>query len=74
MKVIANGVNTIMTNDKGLLLITHYQRLLNFISPTVVHVMMEGRIVATGGADLVKRLEAEGYDWLQQGGISHAQP
>jgi Fe-S cluster assembly ATP-binding protein len=74
MKVVAGGVNSIMTPEKGLLLITHYERLLNFIQPTVVHVMMEGRIVASGGMELAQRLEAEGYDCIQQGGKSHAQP
>ena len=74
MKVVAGGVNAIMTPEKGLLLITHYQRLLNCIKPTVVHVMMEGRIVATGGRELVEKLEAEGYDWLQNKGIDHGQP
>lgn len=72
MKVVAGGVNAIMTTEKGLLLITHYQRLLNFIKPTVVHVMMEGRIVATGGSELAHKLEAEGYDWLQHGEGCHA--
>ena len=72
MKVVANGVNTIMTPEKGLLLITHYQRLLNFIKPSVVYVMMEGRIVATGGSDLAHKLESEGYDWLQKKSTPHA--
>ena len=72
MKIIASGVNRFMTDAKGLLLITHYQRLLKVIVPTGVHVMMEGRIVATGGNDLAERLGAEGYDWVRQGGYEHA--
>lgn len=67
MKIVAHGVNTLMADDRGLLLITHYQRLLNFIVPTVVHVMMEGRIITTGGRELALRLETDGYDWLQRG-------
>jgi Fe-S cluster assembly ATP-binding protein len=72
MKIVAHGVNTIMTPEKGLLLITHYQRLLNYIKPSVVHVMIEGRIVATGGKELSLRLESEGYDWLFNDGHHHA--
>lgn len=50
----------------GRLMITHYQRLLNYITPDVVHVMMQGRVVKSGGAELAQRLEAEGYDWIKQ--------
>lgn len=50
----------------GCLMITHYQRLLNYITPDVVHVMMQGRVVKSGGAELAQRLEAEGYDWIKQ--------
>lgn len=71
MKVISHGVNSLMSSEKGLLVITHYQRLLNFIKPDVVHVLMKGCIVASGGADLVQKLEAEGYDWLQRDGACH---
>jgi Fe-S cluster assembly ATP-binding protein len=62
MRVVADGVNTLMSKDKGLLLITHYQRLLDYIKPDHVHVMVEGKIVDSGGADLALRLEEEGYD------------
>ncbi|PNB77002.1 ABC transporter ATP-binding protein, partial [Pseudomonas sp. FW305-BF6] len=48
------------------LIITHYQRLLNYITPDFVHVMMQGRIVKSGGPELAARLEAEGYDWIKQ--------
>jgi Fe-S cluster assembly ATP-binding protein len=64
MRIVGAGVNTLMTKDKGLLLITHYQRLLNVIQPTVVHVMMGGKIVMTGGPELAHKLESEGYDWI----------
>ena len=49
----------------GCLMITHYQRLLNYITPDFVHVMMNGRIVKSGGPELAQRLEAEGYDWIK---------
>ncbi|MDG3374577.1 ABC transporter ATP-binding protein, partial [Vibrio parahaemolyticus] len=61
LKVVAKGVNEMRGENFGALIITHYQRLLNYITPDVVHIMMEGRVVMTGNADLAKRLEAEGY-------------
>ncbi len=61
LKVVAKGVNAMRDDDFGALIITHYQRLLNYITPDVVHIMMDGRVVLTGDADLAKRLEAEGY-------------
>ncbi|MEE1499864.1 MAG: Fe-S cluster assembly ATPase SufC, partial [Enterococcus hirae] len=61
LKVVAKGVNEMRSENFGALIITHYQRLLNYITPDVVHIMMEGRVVMTGNADLAKRLEAEGY-------------
>jgi Fe-S cluster assembly ATP-binding protein len=72
MKIVARGVNAIMTPEKGLILITHYQRLLHYIKPTVVHVMMKGRIVMSGGSELALKLEEKGYDWLQSHEASHA--
>jgi Fe-S cluster assembly ATP-binding protein len=53
-----------MTKDKGIILITHYQRLLDYINPTYVHVMQNGKIVKTGSAELAKELEEKGYQWL----------
>jgi len=72
LKVVSNGVNTLTGADAGLgvLLITHYKRILNYITPDHVHVMMGGRIVESGGADLADKLEAEGYDWLQETGAA----
>jgi len=64
MRVVAGGVKSWMRADRGLLLITHYQRLLEYIRPDKVHVMLEGQIVKSGGYDLVMELEARGYDWL----------
>ena len=61
LKVVAKGVNEMRGDQFGSLIITHYQRLLNYITPDVVHIMMDGRVVMTGNADLAKRLEAEGY-------------
>ena len=61
LKVVAKGFNAMRGDDFGALIITHYQRLLNYITPDVVHIMMDGRVVLTGDADLAKRLEAEGY-------------
>lgn len=65
MKVVARGVNAMRGNNFGAMIITHYQRLLNYIVPDVVHVMMDGRIVKDGGPDLAKRLEKEGYAGLR---------
>lgn len=65
LKVVSRGVNSMRGDNFGSLIITHYQRLLNYIVPDVVHVMMGGRIVTTGGPDLAKRLEKEGYAGLR---------
>lgn len=65
LKVVSKGVNSMRGADFGSLIITHYQRLLNYIVPDVVHVMMDGRIVKTGDASLAKRLEKEGYAGLR---------
>jgi Fe-S cluster assembly ATP-binding protein len=65
LKVVAKGVNTIRGPAIGILLITHYQRLLNYIIPDFVHVMSEGRIVRSGGKELALELESKGYDWLK---------
>jgi Fe-S cluster assembly ATP-binding protein len=64
LKIVAHGVNTLRGPNLGILLITHYQRLLNYIVPDVVHVMIKGRIVRTGGKDLALALEERGYDWI----------
>lgn len=64
MRVVAAGVNKIMNKEMGLILITHYQRLLDYIKPDFVHVMLDGRIVHSGGAEEALKLEEKGYDWL----------
>ncbi|MDQ3784876.1 MAG: Fe-S cluster assembly ATPase SufC [Actinomycetota bacterium] len=64
LKHVAAGVNKLATPDVGIMLITHYQRLLNYISPDVVHVLMHGQVVKSGGFELAERLEAEGYAGL----------
>ena len=65
LKVVAKGVNTIRGPRIGILLITHYQRLLNYIIPDFVHVMSNGQIVRSGGKELALELESKGYDWLK---------
>jgi Fe-S cluster assembly ATP-binding protein len=64
MRIVAQGVNQLMNAETGLLLITHYQRLLDYIKPNFVHVMLGGRIVQSGGPELALELESKGYDWL----------
>ncbi len=64
MKVVAGGVNQFMSDKKSLILITHYQRLLDYIKPDFVHVLIDGKIVHSGGKELALDLEARGYDWL----------
>lgn len=66
LKVVSKGINDMRGEGFGCLIITHYQRLLDYIVPDKVHVIVQGKIVKTGGADLAKKLEAEGYDWLHQ--------
>ena len=66
LKVVSKGINELRGREFGCLMITHYQRLLNYITPDKVHVMMQGRVVKSGGPELAQRLEAEGYDWIKQ--------
>ena len=65
LKIISNGINNFMTPYKSVILITHYQRLLDYIHPTYVHVMQDGKIIKTGSAELAKELESKGYEWLR---------
>lgn len=69
MKVVSSGVNSLMNPQMGALVITHYQRLLNYIKPDVVSVMMGGRIVREGGPELALELEEKGYDWIKEGAV-----
>ena len=64
LKMVAEGINRFHTERNGVLLVTHYQRLLNYVKPDYVHVMSRGRLVKSGGPDLALELEAKGYDWL----------
>ncbi len=66
LRIVAEGVNTLRTGPLGVLLITHYQRLLDYIVPDFVHVMYDGRIVKSGDKSLALELEAKGYDWIKQ--------
>lgn len=65
MRVVACGVKRLFSPEKGLLLITHYQRLLDYIRPHIVHVMIDGQIAKSGGPELAAKLEEKGYDWLE---------
>jgi Fe-S cluster assembly ATP-binding protein len=64
LKIISNGINTFMNPDKAIILITHYQRLLDYVKPNFVHVMQNGKIIKTGSAELANELEKKGYEWL----------
>ena len=65
LKIISNGINTFMDKDKAIILITHYQRLLDYVKPNFIHVMQDGKIIKTGTSDLAKELELKGYEWLK---------
>lgn len=67
MRIVAKGVNSLMGPDNALILITHYQRLLDYIRPDFVHVVIDGKIVQSGGPELALTLEEKGYDWLMKG-------
>jgi Fe-S cluster assembly ATP-binding protein len=66
LKIVANGVNSLRGPNLGVLLITHYQRLLEYIVPDYVHVMVQGRIVRSGDKSLALELEEKGYDWIRE--------
>lgn len=72
LKIVSEGVNALRGPEVGMLVITHYQRLLNYIVPDKVHVMAEGQIVLTGDKDLALKLEAEGYDWVTEPALASA--
>ena len=65
LKIISNGINNFASDTNAIVLITHYQRLLDYIKPNYIHVMENGKIVKTGGPELAKELEVKGYDWLK---------
>lgn len=66
LRIVANGVNKLKSKDNAVVVITHYQRLLDYIVPDHVHVLMNGKIVKSGGAELAHELEAKGYDWIKE--------
>ena len=66
LKTVSEGVNAMRSEQRSMLLITHYQRMLNYVKPDVVHVMMDGKIVRTGGIELAEALEESGYEWIEQ--------
>lgn len=66
LKIVSDGINTIGDKHQGIMVITHYQRILNYIKPDFVHVMLNGKIAQSGGPELALRLEEEGYEWLKE--------
>ncbi|MGK2925272.1 MAG: Fe-S cluster assembly ATPase SufC [Lysobacterales bacterium] len=74
LKLVAEGVNRQRDPERAMIVVTHYQRLLDYIVPDRVHVLSDGRIVASGGAELALKLEDQGYTWLEQGGIQPLAP
>ncbi len=66
LRIVANGVNKLKTSDNSTIVITHYQRLLDYIVPDFVHILFEGKIVKTGGKELALELEEKGYDWIKK--------
>lgn len=66
LKIVSKGINSSSSSEDGVLLVTHYQRILNYIEPDRVHVMIDGRIVKSGGAGLARQLEERGYDWIKK--------
>jgi len=66
LRIVANGANSLRSPDRAILAVTHYQRLLNYIQPDAVHVMLDGRIVKSGDKSLALELEAKGYDWIEK--------
>ncbi len=74
LRLVADGVNRLRNEDRSMIVVTHYQRLLDHIVPDHVHVLADGRIVASGGPDLALKLAEQGYTWLEQGGIQPLKP
>ena len=66
LRIVADGINKLRRPDNAMVLVTHYQRLLNYITPDYVHVLVDGKIVQSGGPDLALELEAKGYDWIKE--------
>jgi Fe-S cluster assembly ATP-binding protein len=71
LRVVAGGVNKLAHKDNAILLVTHYQRLLDYIEPHFVHVLYQGRIVKSGDKELARELEKKGYDWIKSAAVAH---
>ncbi|MCC7008046.1 MAG: Fe-S cluster assembly ATPase SufC [Acidobacteria bacterium] len=72
LRIVANGVNALRSPERAMILVTHYQRLLNYIVPDIVHVLTDGRIVRSGGKELALELEAKGYGWIERENVGVA--
>jgi len=72
LQIVAKGVNALRSKDRAMVVITHYQRLLNYIVPDVVHVIIDGKIVRSGSKDLALELEEKGYNWIKEGAAAEA--
>jgi Fe-S cluster assembly ATP-binding protein len=70
LRIVANGVNQLKTDQNATIIITHYQRLLDYIIPDFVHVLYDGRIVKTAGKELALELEEKGYDWIKENKVN----
>jgi len=66
LKIVANGINSLRSEDRAIVIVTHYQRLLDYIVPDYVHVLSDGKIIKSGGKDLALELEEKGYDWVRE--------
>jgi Fe-S cluster assembly ATP-binding protein len=66
LRNVAEGINATLSPEMGVLMITHYQRMLNYVKPQFVHVLLDGRVVMSGGEELSHKLEANGYDWVRE--------
>jgi len=66
LRIVSDGVNKLRNESNAVVLVTHYQRILNYITPDQVHVLMDGRIVRSGGPELAHELEERGYDWIKE--------
>jgi Fe-S cluster assembly ATP-binding protein len=73
LKIVSNGINAASSKDTGLLLVTHYQRILNYVKPDFVHVMINGKIVKSGGPELAYQLEDQGYDWIKEEALTEVE-
>ena len=66
LKIVADGVNSLRDKERSIILVTHYQRLLTYIVPNFVHILLDGKIVSSGGPELAEKVESNGYDWLRE--------